>query len=93
MRALVLALALAACTDFPRLDEAGATIGPAGPPPPLLPFDALEAAAARGTPRAERTDDLEARAAALRARAAVLRQPVGEAGGIDALRARLERLR
>lgn len=90
MRALVLCLALAACTDFPRLGEAA---GPAGPPPPLLPFDALEAAAAGGTPRAERTEDLEARAAALRARAAVLRQPVGEAGGIDALRARLERLR
>ncbi|MDJ1007955.1 MAG: hypothetical protein QNJ13_09045 [Paracoccaceae bacterium] len=91
MRALPgigLALALAACASFPEIDAANRNAGPAGPPPPLLPFAELEAATAGTSPDASPAEDLEGRAAALQARAAILRQ----SGDIDALRARLARL-
>lgn len=90
---LALALGLSACADLPELDGSGRALGPAGAPPPLLPYAALEAATAGGATRAAATDDLEARAAALNARAALLRQPLSAEQDIDALRARLARLR
>lgn len=65
-RALVLVLALTGCTQFPMLD---AVHDPNAVTPPLLPTDELAAQ----TPRIDPNDPLSARAAALRARAAALR--------------------
>lgn len=94
MRALaaLTCLALAACADFPQVEATGRDLGPAGPPPPLLPFDQLQAATS-GRASAPQTGNLDARAAALNARAAILRAPVDDPGDIDDLRARLARLR
>ena len=47
LTALTLCLGLVACTDFPRIEATGRDLGPAGPPPPLLPYDALIAATSR----------------------------------------------
>lgn len=85
---LVVVLAVTACTNFPEIEEANRSAAPVGDPPPLLPYTELVATTA-GVPTTtpSSTDDLEARAAALRARAAILRQPADD---IDALRARLD---
>lgn len=90
---LSLCLVLAACADFPQIEEADRDAGPIGPPPPLLPFDELEAATAAGPTPDSGIDALEARAAALRTRAAILRQPLLADDDIDELRARLARAR
>ena len=84
----VLMLALAACADWP---EAG------GPPlardtrpwPTLMPLDQVMVTA----PRAEDAEigRLQARAAALRARAALLRRDASTGAAMEALRARLSR--
>jgi len=62
-RSMILALLLAACTDFPEVTSASRDV--AGPAPALLPLDQLLAAPA---PVAE------ARGAALVAQAAALRR-------------------
>lgn len=83
----LLALLLVGCSDFPRL---GGTISPSarqGPPPRIVPIDGLILSAigpARtGQPQnpadalSAVTDTMDARIAALKARAAILRgQPV-----------------
>lgn len=79
----LLALALAACTPLP--DIAARSEGPAAPPPALLPMDQLLAAAASPAVAEARGQSLSARAARLRARAALMRGPVHE----PATRARL----
>ncbi|MEL7025793.1 MAG: hypothetical protein AAGO57_01000 [Pseudomonadota bacterium] len=85
----VFILVLAGCAQFPEIDAANRSAPPAGSPPPLLPINELLALTSEGPlPEAE-TDDLEARAAALRTRAAILRGQVNNADDLDALRARL----
>jgi len=96
MRALtgiLLLSALAACADVPEMEAANRGAAPVGAPPPLLPFDALEAATAGPAPAPDTIAALEARAAALRARAALLRAPLTAEDDIDARRARLDRMR
>ena len=74
---LIFFLALGACTQFPELDE---TVGPeaeAADYPALVPLEPILAEAAAAPERNAQTEDaLEARTAALRARAAGLRQGV-----------------
>lgn len=84
------ALLVAACADFPELEEANRGLPPPGPPPPLLPFGELHSATTGGAARAASTDDLEARAADLRTRAAIIGQPAAAEGGIDDVRESLE---
>lgn len=87
---LATALALAACTQFPELDQT-ATPGVAEAPyPTLLPLgELLTGPAPRATP--EVRAGVEARAAGLQARAAALqRARIGPAGDIDQ---RVKRLR
>jgi hypothetical protein len=90
---LVLCVVLTACADFPQFEEANRGAGPIGPPPPLLPFDALEAATAGDPTAGQAFEGLEARADALRIRAAILRQPLRADDDIDRLRAELDRAR
>ena len=90
---LWLCLVLAACADFPAIEEADRGAGPIGAPPPLLPFDELEVATTASPTAESGIDTLEARAASLRARAAILRQPLLADDDIDELRARLARVR
>jgi hypothetical protein len=69
-RALILCLGLAACATFPQVDAVASKS--TGPAPALLPMADL--LAQTNTPRAEAAgDSLTARAAALRVRAAALR--------------------
>lgn len=91
--ALLLCLVALGCTDFPDIAASGRDLGPAGTPPPLLPFDQLVAATAASSARDISPARLQARVAALNARAAILRQPLREAGDIDEMRARLAALR
>lgn len=67
-----LCLALSACTDFPEVGAAEATLTNPGITPPLLTSDALAQIA--GAPVIDRSGALLAQAAALRARAVRLRQ-------------------
>ena len=72
IRVSVLCLGLAACAAFPEVDAVASKS--TGPAPVLLPMDEL--LAQTGQPRAEAAgNNLAARAAALRARAASLRSP------------------
>lgn len=85
---IVLTLSLAACSDWP---QAGGEqfARSTGPWPDLVPLnDALNVA-----PSAEgqAVDQLSARAAALRARARILRQSATTRDEMEALRARLPR--
>lgn len=91
MRILIglLALSLASCTQFPEIDAANRAAEPTGAPPPLLAFTALEAATTLGASPAAEVDDLAVRAAALRRRAAILRQPTNDIEALEAMRARL----
>lgn len=92
MRSIILAggLALAGCAQFPEIDAVNAAAPPAGDPPPLLSFADLQAATEDGPVPAANTDALEARAAALRTRAAILRRPAGDKDALEAMRARLD---
>lgn len=74
--ALGLFCAVAACTQFPELDAAVSEEAKNAPPPDFRPSDELLAAAARpeAEPDVETDEELAARAAALQARAARLRQ-------------------
>jgi hypothetical protein len=67
-RPLLILLSLSACAPFP---EVVTNAQDAGPPPPLLPIDQLLAQADLSPPVL--ADPLQARAAALKARAARLR--------------------
>lgn len=66
--------AVAGCAEFPDLDRAVPASELSGPYPPLLPIDQLLAQTDDPQIGAEDTQALEARAAALRARANRLRQ-------------------
>lgn len=82
-------LAGSACTQFPDVADTNRAAGPIGEPPALLPYPELKAATTTDAVFAKETDDLEARAAALRARAAILRQPTDDIEDLEAMRARL----
>ncbi|MGK7752022.1 MULTISPECIES: hypothetical protein [unclassified Roseovarius] len=85
--ALALAFALSACTQFPELDGATSRETRNAPYPALLPVEDLRARVAEPRVTDRTAPSLEARVAALRARAARLRGSV-----IDgASRARLDR--
>ena len=64
---LILVVAVAGCAPFPEIDAMGAETGP---PPQLLPIDDLLAQA--GTVSIDPGPALAARAAALKARAALI---------------------
>lgn len=64
---LILVIAVAACAPFPEVDAMGAE---ADPPPQLLPIDDILAQA--GTVTVDPGPALAARAAALKARAALI---------------------
>jgi hypothetical protein len=66
---LLLCLGAAACGDLPGLADAP---GVTGPPPVILPLDQVIAGADAGAATPAAGDDLTARAAALRARAAAM---------------------
>ncbi len=73
---LAVTLALAACAQFPVVDRAEASrLGPRPAMPELMPVDVLLDESRFAAPRAEGAGRLlEARAAALRQRAAALRR-------------------
>ncbi|SIT10771.1 hypothetical protein SAMN05421759_11658 [Roseivivax lentus] len=72
---LALCLGVSGCTQFPELDATATPGVAAAPYPDLLPIDALlRGAPARATP--DLRAGVSARAAALRARAARLQEPV-----------------
>lgn len=71
IRALPLFLLLAACSDFPEVGRAEAALADPGDTPPLLTADAV---AMIGTAVPDQPSTLATEAAALRARALVLRQ-------------------
>lgn len=84
--AVMLTLALSACTQFPDLDRTTSAQTRRAPYPDLLPVEDLRAQVASPRATDRTTKSLEARIAALRARAARLRGTV-----IDgASRARLD---
>lgn len=84
--ALLLACGVAACTQFPEIDAVETPGVENAPYPELLPLDTLlESGPPRATP--EMRGDVEARAAALKARAAGLDGPVVD----DATRSRMAR--
>lgn len=83
---LVATLALAACAQFPELDARTADIDPRTPYPALVPLDPLLAGATDDQITEETGPRLEARAAALRARARSLRGAIID----DETRARME---
>lgn len=70
--ALALLLALSACTQFPQIDGLAAPTGAA--PPALVPIETLFAQA--DARPADRAVPLPARAARLKARAALMRGPI-----------------
>lgn len=76
LASLAAVLSLAGCTTFPALDAAVSQRPDPGPAPELLPIDSL--LAATGGARLDAADGaaLAARAARLRARAALMRGPV-----------------
>ena len=83
---VIFALALTACTEWP--DAGGAPLtATRGPFPTLLPVADLLTSGTEA--EGEDADQLSARAAALRGRAAILRRSAGNQAEIDALRARL----
>ena len=78
--ALILPLALMACTQFPELDDAVFNVGKDAKYPKLLPVDALLAQSnSTGPSPAETASTLSARIAALQNRAAQLRGSVVDA--------------
>lgn len=75
---LLLLSGLGACTKFPTPDAAPSQAAQLAPYPTLLPFGPLTAATAVSPPIVDPAVELEARAAALRRRAAWLdAQPSG----------------
>ncbi|QFT92164.1 hypothetical protein FIU86_04880 [Roseovarius sp. THAF9] len=87
LTALTLTLALSGCTQFPELDNGTSLETRRAPYPDLLPVEDLRARVAAPRASEQTTRMLEARVAALRARAARLRGSV-----IDGTsRARLDR--
>jgi hypothetical protein len=72
----MLTLTLSACTQFPDLDQATSDQTRRAPYPELLPVEDLRAQVAAPRVTDQTTQSLEARAAALRARAARLRGTV-----------------
>lgn len=77
------ALFLSACAQFPRIDAMPPVSG--GPPPELVPIAGLLAQA--DTPPSGRAVPLPARAARLRARAALMRGPILDPATRDRLAA------
>jgi hypothetical protein len=77
MRPLVALLLVSACATFPEVDRAASGHGK-GPPPQLVPTEALLARAGVVVGAEAAQASLQARAAALRARAARIRaMPAG----------------
>ena len=87
---LCFGLALTACSDWPDVPEPEGSVTSAGWPS-LLPLDELGRAPSGSQDDLALFDDIEARAARLRLRAAVLRAPVTDQASFDRLRARLSR--
>lgn len=76
LAALALGLALVACTEFPELDAALSVEARAAPYPMLLPVEELKARVDAPRIAPKTASGIEARVAALRARAARLRGTV-----------------
>ena len=85
---LCCALALSGCGDWPDIEDTGGAVT-SGPWPVLQPLDTFMGNTA--APDMTRFDDLAARAARLRQRAAILRSPVTDQASFDRLRDRLDR--
>ncbi len=86
-RAAFPALVLAACTQFPQLDETIDPSAEAADFPELVPLEPILAGLEVDPDRHQRTEDaLTARADALRARAARLQQDVVDADTRDRMR-------
>lgn len=87
-RTLILCLCLAGCADWPEASRTP-TLQEAGAWPRLVPTADLFATLPEA--RGDQGQSLSARAAALRARAAILRRSAGSQDEIEAIRARLGR--
>lgn len=80
------ALALAGCASFPELDAAITPEARTAPYPVIAPLADITAQTAPPRGAAESADDIAARAARLRERAATLDGPVVDAATREALR-------
>lgn len=85
----ILAVMMSACGPWPQVDAPLRSDDEAWPT--LLPIDQVTALADTGTSAQTQAQQLSARAAALRARAQIMRQAVPDQDAFDALRARLAR--